>query len=430
MRTALRIVLVAAGAIALWGSVSPARAILMTQMGRSGYPVSLQLRQDALRGVYYTDPIERDRDGLRMRTRFGAYYSPAPHHYFELGLASEFRRSITPEAKLDLGELYVDQLLWQWAVSRNFGLTLGRQRFDYWSNSLLMGDGTPLDGDRSTYFNALSAMYRRTEFAAIVNPKRDPLVIAGDEHRPLAPAREIGLAVRRHHLAAIYKDEHDPDHQMSGVQSWTLGARRGRLPIWGEIAVQYQARDEGPSGWALANWTSVQIADHSPLRNLTARAPSRSMFPYWWLNADWLFYSGDGEHLRAYRTPWGRGQYSARGFTWSELLANGLVAEDGYAAWANIAGPGLSAGLWPTERIKISLDARRLFAPQTSWRPRGTLFRARWSFSTSLGRPRLGPPRHRLTQSLLWECLAPDRAFYPDERFQQFFRWELYLNVN
>ncbi|MCB1162684.1 hypothetical protein KDL67_08370, partial [bacterium] len=319
MRTALRIVLVAAGALSLWGFVSPARAILMTQMGRSWYPVSLQLRQDALRGVYYTDPIERDRNGLRMQTRFGAYYSPAKHHYFELGLASEFRRSITPDAKLDLGELFVDQFVWQWGVSRNLTLALGRQRFDYWSNSLLMGDGTALDGDRSTYFSALSAMYRRTDFAAIVNPKRDPLVIAGYEHRALAHAQEIGLAVRRQGLTATYKDEHDPDHQMPGVQSWTLGARRLRLPIWGEFAVQYLARDEGPSGWAFANTASLRIAASDSSWDETPGAPVQSAFPYWWLNADWLFYSGDGEHLRAYRTPWGRGQYSARGFTWSEL---------------------------------------------------------------------------------------------------------------
>ncbi len=302
--------------------------------------LDLRLRQEVLDELYYFTPAQPDRNWIRLRSRAGAAYGWGLSNQVEARLCSEFRKIITPDTPINYDEVIVDRLLYRYRPSDWATLTLGRQDIA-WDDGFLVMDGTPLDGSRSAYMNALRLElsdddpdFSLLEGFFAYNPATDDLVLWDDDvKRRLTDGDESAAALRarfagQHQIAVIWKRERDPDHERPALDAWTLDyrgeRRRGATSLMGEVALQHQdwtGRGVDTSGLAWAMQLRLR-------RQLSA--PRR-------LDLGLFAYSGrDGDQL-AFRTPWGRWP------KWSELMLYRLIGEDGVGAWANLAGAWLEA---------------------------------------------------------------------------------------
>jgi hypothetical protein len=370
--------------------------------------LDLRIRQERLVEVFQFDPELSDRDWLRIRTRAGLSLGREGSR-FELRLCNEFRRFMTPDTDLELDELIVDRLLWSWRSEETpVFFSVGRQDI-IWPGGFIMLEGHPLDGSRSMYQNAMRAGYEAEgsllELTGIFNPKRDPMVLAGDQNRPLADADESALALRwlrgeNLQLAFIWKQETDPDRLRADLEAWTLDFRfedpTPNIDASWELALQRQ-RD---LGWALA----------AQARFGGMVVPGRMS-----LHGGGFFHSGETENLRAFRSPWGRWP------KWSELYLYSLVPEGGPANWANVAGSTIESWLELGERSRMRLAATALYAPAPDWESRGVLLKAELRFH-------LMP---ELSGHLLWEGLetGPFHAEPGGASFHHFLRWQVNLEL-
>ncbi len=434
-----------------WAAVGLAGAVLAGAPG-AGFGAAapefeplleVRLRHEIMDGVYYFAP-EPDRNWVRVRTRAGLRVTAAAadggRHGGEVVLNNEHRHVVTPGGgEFDWDEVILETACWRWRAADDLLLTVGRQDI-VWPGGFLMMDGNPLDGSRTMYHNAvrlqtglqtgLATRAGRTglDLAFIHNPKRDPLVLIDDLERDLCDADETALAMRlvREGWAwsVITKVERDPDGRLPELTTTTFAARRDAKSAPGgawhlELALQHQegrvadaaqpAIDPGPAGWALAGEGAV----------------SRPLGSGWRAQGGAFFYSGLGEDLRPFRTPWGRWP------KWSDLTIYSLMGENTPgrvhgAAWENIAAPHVTVsrplgGGSLVRQLTASVNATWLLAPAPSWQTRGLLTRAQLTAD-------LGP---RLQGHLLWEMLAPGgfhdgrNGLRPWTATGHFVRWQL-----
>ena len=355
----------------------------------------VRVRQEILDGVYYfaSDP---DRNWVRFRTRLGAE-AAGGEHGFKILLTNEHRRFVRPdEIVFDWNEIILDQAYWAWSYSPESKLTLGRHNI-IWDRGFLMLEGHPLDGSRSIYQNAIRLQTPLAggdlDLALIHNPKRDPIVLVGDNDLPLTDADETAVAARltsgTAKVSLIWKNEIDPDQNLANLQVFTLGGRTDRKTgdtgdLMGEIALQYQrekiSSSQTDDGFALA--LQAHYAD--------------DLGAAWRGKAGFFFYSGAGNGMRAFRTPWGRWP------KWSELYIYTLIGESNpgrvnVAAWENIAAPHATVSRPFGKVFRFRFSAYYLLAPQTDWAARGAMTQTELKFDLLPG----------LDGHLLWEMLAP-----------------------
>jgi len=345
--------------------------------------LDLRLRQEVLNDLYTFDPVEPDRDWIRLRSRVGFACGWGNAHEVVGRLCSEFRKIRTPETPVNYDEIIIDRLLYRFRPSDWATLTAGRQDIA-WDDGLLVMDGTPLDGSRSAYMNAL-----RLEFAAddpdlsllegfvAYNPANDDFVLWDDDvERRLCDADETAAALRlrvwhRQQLSLIWKRERDPDHARPALDAWTLGYRvervRGATGLMAEAALQQQDWSGGVArvdngGYAWAGQLRLRRALGGQTR------ADLGLFGY----------SGrDGDQL-PFRTPWGRWP------KWSELTLYRLIGEGGVGAWANLAGSWIEFE-HSDQRGLVGLGGQLLLAPDPSWGYRGLLLRLRLERSFKYG---------------------------------------------
>jgi len=381
--------------------------------------LDVRVRQEILDGIYYFAP-DPDRNWVRFRTRAGAKATTG-NHEFKILLTNEHRRFVRPDQIVfDWNELILDQAFWAWSVSPESKLTLGRHNI-IWDRGFLMLEGHPLDGSRSIYQNAVRLQTPMAggdlDLAVIHNPKRDPIVLAGDGDLPLTDADETAVAIRLTHGTAkwsvIWKNDVDPDHVLPHLQVLTLGGRTDRklgdaAELMGEVAVQYQKElstsSDQPDGFALA--VQSHFAD--------------DLGSAWRGKAGFFYYSGAGGDLRAFRTPWGRWP------KWSELYIYTLIGEStpgriNVAAWENIAAPHATVTRPFGDLFRFRFSAYYLLAPQTNWAARGTMTQTELKFDILPG----------LDGHLLWEMLVPGGfhegrgGLEPMTSTVHFLRWQL-----
>ena len=379
----------------------------------------LRVRQELLDGVYYFAP-DPDRNWIRFRTRAGAR-ATAGNHEFKILLTNEHRRFLGPGTVVfDWNEIILDQAYWAWSISPDTKLTFGRHNI-IWDRGFLMLEGHPLDGSRSIYQNAIRLQTpvggSDLDLALIHNPKRDPIVLAGDSDLPLTDADETAVAIRltggTAKVSLIWKSEVDPDQVLPDLQVLTLGGRTDRKTgdsgeLMAELAVQYQKEDNGSAG----NSDGFAMALQTHFADDLGAA--------WRGKAGFFFYSGDGNGMRAFRTPWGRWP------KWSELYIYTLIGESTrgrihVAAWENIAAPHATVTRPIGDLFKFRFSAYYLLAPQTDWAARGAMTQTELKFDILPG----------LDGHLLWEMLAPGGfhdgrgGLEPMTSTVHFLRWQL-----
>jgi hypothetical protein len=342
--------------------------------------LDLRLRQEHLDQLYYWSPAQPDRNWIRLRSRAGAAYGWGQSHEAEARLCSEFRKIRTPDTPINYDEIVLDRLLYRYRPSAWATLTLGRQDIA-WDDGFLVMDGTPLDGSRSAYMNAI-----RLELTAedpdlslleaffAHNPATDDFVLWDDDiERRLTDADETAAALRarfaqHHQVSLIWKRERDPDHARPAIDAWTFGYRGerslGTTSLMGELALQYQ-------DWsAPANTSGLAWAMQSRLR--------RELYSDLRLDLGFYWYSGRIGELLAFRTPWGRWP------KWSELMLYRLIGEGGVGAWANLAGPWIEVER-RKQGVLLGVGAQALLAPEPRWAGRDLLLRVRLERSFAAG---------------------------------------------
>ncbi|MBN1825060.1 MAG: hypothetical protein JW958_02260 [Candidatus Eisenbacteria bacterium] len=391
----------------------------------------LRVRQEILSNVYYFDTNEQDRDWIRVRTRLGLRWKPGGGNVFEARLANESREMRTPGGGWNGDELIVDRLAWTWkGGERPFAITLGRQDV-VWNDGFLVLDGNPFDGSRSIHQNAFRVVWGKKdliEVLAVANQKDDPLVIARDEKwisedRPMRDADERALAIRcagagGKEAALIMKREKDPDGVLPTQTNWTFDFRQkideGKDPgVLLEIAPQRRFGD-AREGWALAAQAKIWK---------TWRKRTRA-------EAGCLFYSGEGEQLRAFRTPWGRWP------RWSDLYIYSLVGEGGVGLWEDMIGPFAGVTHALTERVDLEGRCAYWHAPEEG-ESRGILtllgakFRIGKGFSGHLLWERFDPGGYYDSGPYCYPCGCDKTAPAADwTETAHFIRWQISYDLN
>ena len=162
---------------------------------KSDYGASFRLRQEYWENVTDLGALgQSDRDFFRLRSQlwgkvdlnkdYGAYMRLTNEAKYYLGAYKPFATSHDPDQaddRFDIDELIIDNLYFD--ARSVFGapvdLRVGRQDFlGAFGEGFIMLDGTPGDGSRSFYFNAVKATWRinpsnAVDFVYVYQPKKE-----------------------------------------------------------------------------------------------------------------------------------------------------------------------------------------------------------------------------------------------------------------
>ncbi len=416
-------------------------------------------------GVYAR---QGENDYLRFRTRIWAERDLGSSATFRVRIVNESRAWLHPDVSQRpqrstsewpdewvFDNLYLDvRNVWD----GNLNLRIGRQELIYGSGNVIY-EGTPGDGSRTLYFNAVKAIWKalpktEVDFFALYNEPEDELAIhpANRDISGFPRAREGvtesggGIYARnRSHPAwpveayAIYKRESeweqtalrnaegafvqpalawqtlDPAHGVirhEQLDFGTIGVRvqpsftdslSGEL----ELAGQFGQRDETTVRGFLAN---------ACLKQSFAKAAGKPS-----VKAGILCLSGDDpgtEEDEGWNPVW------ARHPQWSELYVFAWDTEESASRWSNLLAPSLETLITPCARWDATFRISYLHAFEDDGKgdglSRGWL--ARWRNDFRFKENWL-IAKDRLTGHLMAEALDPGN-YYPTDETAVFVRWE------
>ena len=383
----------------------------------------LRVRQEILPDAYYFDPVENDRNWIRLPHPRGASLAARPGHTLELRLANEFRKIVVPSGvDLDLDEVVIDRLAWTWRRQGGFPfiLTLGRQDV-IWNDGFLLLEGHPFDGSRTIYQNALRLVLdREHELDRAGGHRSTPSAIpscssatrtapSARPTRPRWPCAASGRARRRttlrYQLAGIWKRDDDPDHRLE--RSDHLDASRAGWS--GEARRRWASWSRPPLSTRMA---AAPTAGPSRCRPTCAAALGRERKG----ELGYLHYSGRGDDVEGFIPPYGRWP------KWSELYLYTLVGEGGVGLWQNIwPGPvsRLSAAS-STQKASLRVTGYPALRPARATGPgAGELFEI-------LGAYRFND---ELSAHLLWEWLHAGDYPPGQEENAHMIRWQVEYEI-
>lgn len=431
-----------------------------------------------IRQVYFDDlPIVADPPGVtrggqnhffRFRTRLWGQYDPMDNVTIYGRLANEFRHYEKPEnnSANALDEIIVDQLylsardLLDGAVD----VKIGRQEMIYGTGKLIL-EGTPKDGSRTIYFDAVRLTLKKIEKTSIdlfgiYNQPENELVLRSED-RDLtgytAAYDDVtesggGIYLKNSSLEAlpcelyyIYKEESDwtqaarrdpvTGDPLPPRYAWqTLDAAAGivenpelqlntvgfrLMPKWpggveGSIEVAYQTGERGDVD------VEGMMVDGVVKYKVPALEKNKPC-----LGAGVYYLSGDDSSTaddEGWNPLW------ARYPQYSELYVYAFDAEAA-GRWSNVMMPHLDLNMAITEKIKAMAMVGYLSAPEENGPgggdERGWLGVLRTDFTLKEGLLRKGDKQQdKLFGHLLVEVLEPGN-YYNVEDTAIFTRWEL-----
>lgn len=434
------------------------------------YGAAFRLRQEIWENTVDLGTSQADRNYFRLRTQLWGKVDFDPNLGVYLRIANEAKDFATGPFKafktnpnrdnLDPDELVIDNL---YADAKNvFGLPvdlrIGRQDFiGVYGEGFLILDGTPGDGSRTFYFNAVKANVRinpcfNFDLTYISDPRTDiylpslhPAVRGGlfiNNKKLLTGSNEQAfvaygrgkildnLAVEPYY---VYKTEQpiktfpvvaDP----TKLKLNTIGARvLYTVDTWkfgGEFAHQWGEYDSGKDRSANGGYIFV-----------SRKYDNLKWKPEWDLR--YVYLSGDDpattDKVETWDPLFNRNPY------WNELLIYTLVNETarfggpipGY--WTNLEVLKASVKLTFTPMTSLSLAYQYLWAPETSGVTAGQPGAAMFGTGTSRGHLPTAIFTHKFSKNIdsmvQFEYFAPD-DFYSDKADDAiFFRWQLQFRI-
>jgi hypothetical protein len=417
----------------------------------AGESLNLTLGGDIrIREIYFDEiPIKADPPGItrngdnhffRFRTRLYGQCDPSETFALRVRLVNEFRAYDKPDnSSMDFpDEAVVDTLYFDWreAMGMPLSLRVGRQDLIYGTGKLIL-DGTPKDGSRTIYFDAVKGtwtgienttvdilgIYNQTESELAINSQDrdltgyDPAYNDMDEYGGGVYVKHSG--VEDVPLEAYYLHKHETDwtdkageRQPSRYVN-TVGFRG--VPklsdMWeGNLEAAYQMGETGDADQdgfmidAEANYHIPAMEEYKPC-----------------LGLGWYYLSGDDPNSaddEGWNPLW------ARWPQYSELYVYAFDA-DGAGRWSNVNMPHLDFTFVPTEGLKTDAMLGYMLAPEEDGPGTGDergILGVLWNRFT-LGEKLLSE-RDKLTGHLLLEVLDPG-DYYNVSDLAYFARWEI-----
>ncbi|MCB2206330.1 hypothetical protein KQI65_16420 [bacterium] len=316
----------------------------------------------------------------RHRTIVGATWKPLSEIELHAALGNEFFSWYeSPDGRdFTLDEIFFDNLYLRWKPEAvPLTLTVGRQNMMFGEGFVMM-DGSPLDGSRSIYFNALRADWvsqpghTLTAFALHQPPKEDllPVIHAVDRALFEEESNAVGVYYRGtlsddddldayYLLAGRRVDAGEGEVPRSADTYHMPGIRytRSLHPRWrvtGEANVQLGRRSSAahPGGmaqqawswYAYASWVplfeSVDPADGSFPSSASSAGNGLRKAPLLTCEAGMYQYSGGGDADNGSPISQQFAPLFARWPKWSESFIYTLIAiRGGVAEWTNVMAP-------------------------------------------------------------------------------------------
>ncbi|NLF31719.1 MAG: alginate export family protein [Planctomycetes bacterium] len=311
----------------------------------------------------------------RFRPRLWAYATPVENVQIGARLVWEFFVICKPEAadNTPSSDVTFDELFVKWTdvLGAPVEVTVGRQNMrlgDGW----LVFEGTPLDGSRTTYFDAI-----RTTWAMVdQNMSLDAIFVANTAdtdsyikpfndnavERLIAESDETGGILWLTNTANedltwngyfIYVHRDDPDSADNMADLYTAGARVAGN--WGE---QIQYRAEG--AYQFGNKDGAQVRDAFGVNSRITYLVQDAMDTA--LHAGYEYRSGDDNPAKNFDILWGR--Y----VQFSDLFAGNLETLEGLPAGAasNFHRFNVGAAAEPVEDVIVLLNYNLLLADENN----------------------------------------------------------------
>lgn len=381
-----------------------------------------------LREVYF-DKIPYNtgtegRDGgnhfQRYRTRLWGDFQPTANLHLHARAVNEFRTYVTPDNKTmnAMDEIVFDHLYLDW-TNQDWNLRIGRQDLIYGTGKVIL-EGTPKDGSRTIYFNAIKASYSgiqdtTIDFLAMYTPGEDELAIHSQDRDIVGESGTYydgaeaggGVYAKNHsieHLPfeAYYLIKTEEDTVTSATTSITHN-REDRHTFGTRLMPQIS--DSMSGNFEFAYQTGEDISAFMIDAEINQQLDEHST-----LGLGWYYLSGDDASSS---TDEGWNPLWARYPQYSELYVYSFDTE-GAGRWSNISMPHIDLSISPAEKLNMDFMLGYMFAPEadsvSGGQNRGLLFT--WWNKFTLAE-KLFSEKDKLTGHVLLELMQPD-DYYAD----------------
>lgn len=164
--------------------------------GALTWGAELRLRSESWNQLLdHWEGAEDARIQYRLRSRLWGAWRPFESLGFRAGLVQENRHIVRPDVAIHAREVVFETLAVDWRFHPKGRLSLGRQDVQRGEGFVLF-DGTPLDGSRTAYSNALvaawEAPFATVELIGITNPRKDQYLPRFGEARTPAEVQQLG----------------------------------------------------------------------------------------------------------------------------------------------------------------------------------------------------------------------------------------------
>jgi len=308
-------------------------------------------------------------------------------------------------------------------------------RFDLppaqYGEGFLIGDGTPLDGSRTTYFNAAQVKYRYSEkssveFLGIYETRYDnfPIINPNDPRTALNDSDETGLIVyfRIDPQTSWYFEP----YYMYKHESYAPGGRlEDDINTFGSFA-KFQANDfltlRAQAAVQVANYDSDIHAAFGGYAFADFTIP-KILEP---LSAGYVYLSGDNKNTL------GAGGWNplfSRYPQYSELVANLYASERGSAYWTNLQMAKIDLNFKPAKALKCLASYGVLFANNTMNTNPNVLNQAMFGAGKMRGQLAIAKASYTinkyLTAGALFEYFIPGDFYFSGAKNASFARLEI-----
>lgn len=424
----------------------PLFPLLLTSLGLSAQapPARLtwgfeeRVRSEAWNNLSdHSDASEDARVQYRFRTRLWGSWQAAETLRLSAGLVNEDRHLARPDKAFHGREVVFETLRADWRFLPTWELRVGRQDLMRGEGFVLF-DGTPLDGSRSTYFNAAVLAWQSAlgtlDVLALDNPRKDRMLPRFNEATNPKELQQLGEwdlralgayftrkgaagQVEAYALHATATGEVRPlsNPLARGDRRLEILGGRTVLPVGvarelsGEATVQIGKEDAPGGDRDIRAWGA-----YGRLRQGFAGAWKPS------LSAGLTGLSGADPNSR---TRGGWEPLFSRWPKWSELQAYAQAPETGIADFTNLLMTELEAKATPHPKLDLRVSWLQMRALK-NWAAQGPLYgpgKSRGTLLIARGDLNLG---HGFKAHALYEWLKPG-DFYAKRDSGHFLRFEV-----
>ncbi len=386
---------------------------------------TVSLYSEALAGTSYT----------RNRTNLSAQISYKDAAEFNLKLGNEFRHYFVTETRaFNVNEIFFDQLNIKW--NANLGvlssITIGRQNLSFGEGFIIM-DGGPLDGSRSSYFDAaridfafasqksLTCFYTNQNdidrFLPVINDKKQALNPRPEQAFGIYSNNDFGRANLQGYFIRKHTDNSFVGSDDSDLN--TIGSR-ALYPLGSGFSVTAEA------AYQFGKLSDYDIAAFGGYGHLTWQSQKWLKHPYF-VSCGLIYLSGDNHSTTDKYEGWD--PLYGRWPKWSESYIYTLINESGVAYWTNLISIFVKTQYEFSPNVKLQIDYHHLMAARAAAiimpmsadgeKSRGELLATRLIY-------KLTP---KISGHTIWEYFNPGAYYFSGADHANWLRMEFSVNL-